>query len=181
MGEAEIIAFLSSEKDALHVQSAILKVDRKPGLYSIFVDDATSLPDPFRSLLVSGGNRLLYIGRARDSLYQRLIEEELRHKKAATFFRGIGALLGFSPPSGSLREKKNKKNYKFSTADSAKIIAWNEQHLLVRWLALEAEQVVQVEAVVIHALRPLMNTIHNPNCRPELAALRAECRRVACL
>lgn len=181
MDEAEIIAFLSLEKDALRVQSAILKVDRKPGLYSIFVDDATSLPDPFRSLLISSGNRLLYIGRVRDSLYQRLIEEELRHRRAATFFRGIGAVLGFLPLSGSLRENKNKKNYRFSSEDSAKIIAWNERHLRVRWLGLDVEQLLGVEPVVIRTLRPLMNTVHNPNRRPELADLRAECRRVACL
>ena len=161
MDEAEIIAFLSLEKEALRVQSAILKVDRKPGFYSIFVDDATSLPDPFRSLLISSGNRLLYIGRARDSLYQRLIEEELMHKKAATFFRGIGAVVGYLPVPGSLRLHKKKNNYKFSSADTAKVISWNERHLRVRWLAMDVEQILRVEPIAIRVLCPLFNTKHN--------------------
>jgi hypothetical protein len=52
-------------------------VPRSPGYYSIFVDAAESLPDPFAARLTQRGTRPLYIGIARRSLFRRLVEQNL--------------------------------------------------------------------------------------------------------
>lgn len=171
--------YLSDFAAALPVPKAADLVDDKPGLYAILVDDPKSLPDPFSSMLIRRGTRLLYVGRARGSLSIRLVEQELRHKRAATFFRGIGAILGFRPQPGSLRGKANQRNYRFSNTDTAKIVDWMQKHLLVRWLAMDVADLVEVEPTVICELRPLLNTTH-PECCAELAELRDQCRRIAC-
>ena len=170
------INYLNDFASALPVPRAIASVDDKPGLYSIFVNDPKSLPKPFSLMLIERRTHLLYVGRAKDSLSVRLINQELRHKRAATFFRAIGALLGFRPESGSLRGKANQNNYRFSNRDTAAIKAWMENHLLVRWFAID----IAVEPTVIQQLRPLLNTTHNPDCCVELAELRDLCRRIAC-
>jgi hypothetical protein len=79
-----------------------------------------------------------------------------------------------------LRGRANQKNYRFSTSDTVQIVAWIEKHLLVRWLAMEIADLLCAEPVVIHELRPLLNTTHNPECSSELAELRKLCRCVAC-
>ncbi|HEY8749954.1 MAG TPA: hypothetical protein VIM11_18365 [Tepidisphaeraceae bacterium] len=172
--------FLSDFAVAVPVSKAIGLVDNGPGLYAIFVDNPKSLPEPFTSMLIRRGTNLLYVGRARDSLSVRLIDQELRHKRPATFFRGIGAILGFRPEPGSLRGKANQNNYRFAKTDTAQIIDWMGVHLLVRWLAMEVPDLVNIEPMVIHDLRPLLNTKHNPDCCRELADLRELCRRIAC-
>src|SRR5689334_19554692 len=104
----EAAHFLSNFAAAIPVPRAEKVVDDRPGLYAIFVDHPSSLPEPFASQLTTRNSRLLYVGRARDSLLVRLISQELRHKRAATFFRGMGAILGFRPQAGSLRGKANQ-------------------------------------------------------------------------
>src|SRR5205814_7359543 len=119
------VKYLSGFAAALPVANVIGLVDNKPGLYAIFIDDAKSLPEPFCSMLIRRGTRLLYMGRARKSLSVRLIDQELRHKRAATFFRGIGAILGLRPQRGSLRGKANQNNYRSQTVIRLKLlIGW---------------------------------------------------------
>jgi hypothetical protein len=172
--------YLSDSAVALPVPKAMEQVDDAPGLYSIFIDHPKSLPEPFASMLIHRDTHLLYVGRARDSLSARLIDQELRHKRAATFFRGIGAVLGFRPPCRSLRGKANRRNYRFSKSDTAQVVRWIDKHLLVRWLRMPVADLVEVEPTVIHNLRPLLNTTHNPDRCGALADLRELCRRVAC-
>jgi hypothetical protein len=171
---------LSDFTAALPVPTAIRLVDDQPGLYAIFVDDPKSLSEPFASKLIRRGSHLLYVGRAKDSLSARLIDQELRHKRAATFFRSIGAILGFRPQMGSLRDKTNQRNYRFSKSDTSQIVTWVDKHLLVSWLPMDIADLAQIEPEVIHDLRPLLNTTHNPDCCAELARLRDLCRRIAC-
>jgi hypothetical protein len=177
---AKAARYLGDFAAALPVPKAIGLVDDKPGLYAIFINDPKSLPQPFSSMLIRHGARLLYVGRARDSLSVRLVDQELRHKRAATFFRGVGAILGFRPQPGSLRDKANQRNYRFSKSHTGQIIDWMEKHLLVRWLPMEVTDLLTVEPTVIHELRPLLNTTHNPDRCDELAELRELCRRIAC-
>src|SRR4051812_37243154 len=106
------------------VVTAHTVVPAEPGFYAIFVDEPESLPSPFDRYLREKNSRLIYTGVASRSLYERLIEQDLRHREASTFFRGIGAILGYRPPSGSLVGKGNQNNYEFSTADTATIDAW---------------------------------------------------------
>lgn len=150
-----------------------------PGLYAIFVESAASLPAPFSSILAERKTTLIYIGKAGDSLRRRLCEEELRHKRRATFFRSLGAVLGYRPVPGSLAGRKNGKNYTFSPADTTAISAWIDAHLAVRWVALPKAEAEAYERRLIPQLRPLLNLKDNPARLPELEALREECRRIA--
>ncbi len=149
------------------------------GLYSIFIDEPDNLPHPFDTYLKQKNPSLIYVGKARDCLKVRLVQQDLRHKSPSTFFRGIGAILGFRPPKGSLVGYKNRNNYIFNEADTAEIIEWINQHLSVRWVELDLCSVEANEPIAIHTLRPLLNTTHNPEALPELAALRKECRQIA--
>jgi hypothetical protein len=74
----------------------------KAGYYAIFIDNAAALPSPFRELLVQRATRLIYIGIANRSPHERLVEQDLRHREPSTFFRGMGAILGYRSVAGSL-------------------------------------------------------------------------------
>jgi len=129
---------------------------------------------------ISGNEAWDYIGVARGSLHQRLVEQDLFHKKGvSTFFRGIGAIPGFRPPVGFLVGKRNQNNYRFSRTDTKEIISWIQQHFWVGWTqedpALETE-----ESELSGKDCPIINTDHNPNPVPKLDTLRSECRRRAC-
>jgi len=158
---------------------AVVQAPDAPGLYAIFVDDTTAPPAPFDDLLASRSSALIYLGKAGDSLRKRLGEEELRHKRAATFFRSLGAVLGYQPPPGSLSGTKNQRNYRFSADDTAVVIAWIDAHLRVRWLALPKAETEAYEPQLIVQLRPLLNLAGNPSALPELRAVREACRQIA--
>jgi ADP-ribosyl-[dinitrogen reductase] hydrolase len=150
-----------------------------PGLYAIFVDAAESLPAPFGKLLAKRDTTLIYLGKAGDSLRKRLGEEDLRHKRAATFFRSLGAVLGYWPPEGSLANAKNQDNYRFSPQDTTAIAAWIDAHLRVRWLILPKAETEAFETQLIGQLCPLLNLKDNPKALPELRALRQTCKQIA--
>ena len=101
------------------------------------------------------------------------------HQRPATFFRGIGAILGFLPPKGSLVGKANQNNYKFSPEDTEAIRKWMRQSLLVNWVPLEPTKIPDTEKALIIKYQPMMNTAHNPNKNNELAAARKRCREYA--
>jgi hypothetical protein len=142
------------------------------------MDDPRALPSPFCDLLAQRGTRVISIGIATVSVYKRLVEQDVRHQQPSTFFRGIGSILGYRPPPGSLVGKANQNNYKFSPADTAEIIEWIEEHLLVNWVEAKPA-LATMEKSLIPAHAPIMNTTHNPDPVAELAALRLECRTIA--
>jgi hypothetical protein len=157
---------------------ALSRVPTRPGYYAIFIDDGAALPSPYGDLLLQRATALIYVGIATVSLYGRLVEQDLQHRRASTFFRGIGSILGYRPPPGSLVGKSNQSNYRFSAADTTEIIEWNGRHLSVNWA--EADPALETtEASLIRAQRPILNTKHNPDRVSQLAALRDECRRLA--
>jgi len=153
-------------------------VPDKPGLYCIRIDRPESLPEPFRAYLKERSHTIIYIGIATQSLYTRFLNQELRANGHGTFFRGIGAVLGFRPPKGSLINKKNKNNYKFSAADEKKIIDWINAHLLVNWVEFSGD-FETTETMLVEKFLPLLNTSKNPAKLDELAELRRECREIA--
>jgi hypothetical protein len=154
-------------------------VPSEPGFYSIFVDSPDSLPESFGGHLREKHSSLIYVGIASSSLYDRLIEQDLRHKHPSTFFRGIGAILGFRPSPGSLVGKRNQNNYIFSPEDTCAIIAWNQEHLSVRFVAIDTDAFPRAEKNAIVRNNPILNTTHNPDRLQALADLRLECRSVA--
>lgn len=168
----------------MSASAAAAVVPRLPGIYAIFVNDPNKLPNPFRKeqLLREkkfGRSLPIYIGISDNDVHGRLLGSDLGGKRASTFFRAIGAILGFRPPAGSLREKKNQNNYKFSPEDAAKIVEWNAKNLVVSVVQLDANLLPHVEFAVIQTLSPILNTTHNPSPMPELAALRTQCREIA--
>ena len=177
MDLSEILGILSN--GSLYTpELAETKAPASPGYYSIYVDSAASLPGAFAAHLESRGSLLIYLGIATTSILARLIEQDLRHMRASTFFRGIGAVLGYRPPQGSLIGKKNRNNYRFVPADTRSIIRWIDDHLKVTWHE-EDPAIAATEVAAIRHFAPLLNTTHNPRPLAELAELRAECRRIA--
>jgi hypothetical protein len=154
------------------------QVPRTPGYYAIFIDDPCALPSPFQDLLIQRGTKLLYIGIATVSLYDRLVKQDLRSEGHSAFFRGIGCIRCRRPERGSLVGKKNQNNYTFSPPDKAKIIEWINQHLSVNWIKAKPA-LKSIEKCLIRKYCPIINTMHNPSRVQKLAELRRECRMIA--
>ena len=146
-----------------------------PGLYCIKLRKGVHLPAKYGKVREDG---VIYIGKA-DNLRERLWEEELSHKRPATFFRGIGAVLGYLPPKGSLIGYANQYNYEFSAEDTDAVIKWMHRYLAVNWIQLEPSQIVNTEKDLIRMYQPMMNNTHNPNKNKALAAARKRCREYA--
>jgi hypothetical protein len=153
-------------------------VPDEPGLYCIRIKDPSQLPAPFGSYLTERGHNILYIGIAATSLKKRFLGQELRAKGHGTFFRGMGAVLGYRPCKGSLNNYVNKKNYRFSVDDEQSIIKWVNSNLLINWVVFNGNY-GETENLLIREYSPLLNTDKNPLKLPELAALRRECRNIA--
>lgn len=177
MEQADALALMVAGP-ACRAAEASDRVPDRPGYYAIFVDDALSLPDPYRDILRARGTRLIYIGIATKSLRERLVEQDLRHRSPATFFRAIGPILGYRPAKGSLVGRSNQNNYRFIATDTAAIIRWIDGHLSVNWSVAEPAM-ESTETALIQAHRPLLNTEKSPEPLTALASLRDECRRIA--
>jgi len=175
----KISNLLEHEAHPYPAKNAESVVPKRSGYYSIFIDESASFPAPFDLMLHNRNTNLIYIGTASKSLYKRLVRQDLRHIGPSTFFRAIGPILGFRPPRGSLLNKKNQRNYKFSQQDTRAIIAWINDHLSIRWVEIDTRSFPSAEITAIRRLRPILNTTYNPNPSHELAALRAECRKIA--
>jgi len=153
-------------------------VPHKPGLYCIRIADINTIPKPFNTFLADRQHNIIYIGIATENLNRRFLNQELRAKGHGTFFRSIGAVLGFKPPKGSLVTKANKRNYTFSPADEQKIIEWINQNLIVNWVEYSGN-FETLETELINKYRPLINLAKNPSALPLLSELRYECVRIA--
>lgn len=149
-----------------------------PGIYVIRISDVNALDLPFRDELLSRGHNLLYIGIASKSLRERLWRQELNHEKPATFFRSLGAILGYRPIKGSLIGKKNTKNYKFSPSDTNKIREWIKGHLLVNFIAT-SDKLEDFEKQLICTYKLILNIKKNPYKMEKVSKLRAECIDIA--
>ncbi len=131
-------------------------VPKCPGLYSIVIDDPAILPAPFGQHLRNRATPLIYLGKASSNLRDRLVWQDLRHRNPSSFFRSLGTVLGFLPPKASLAGKE-RYNYQFSKRDTACIIEWVNDHLLVRWVEMPERLADEFEADCIKILRPLLN------------------------
>ncbi len=149
-----------------------------PGMYCIRISDINKLPIPFSQHLKSRNHNIIYIGIASQSLQRRFLNQELRANGHGTFFRSIGAVLGFRPETGSLQTKANKKNYTFKPVDEQKIIKWINANLIVNWVTSD-ESLDGIETTMIQKHLPLLNIAKNPMALKELKELRAECVSIA--
>lgn len=153
-------------------------VPDNPGLYCIRVKDINKLPKPFDSIAKDRNHNIIYIGIASQSLSKRFLNQELRAKGHGTFFRSIGAVLGYKPNEGSLLTKSNKRNYTFLTSDEQEIIEWINANLIINWVEFNGD-FESVEAGIIRKHLPLLNLAKNPLALKQLSNLRAECVRIA--
>ena len=172
------LKMLMNEKNFKSAGTIDLKVPDEPGLYCIRIADSSNLPAPFNTLLAARGHNILYIGIATRSLRKRMLGQELRAEGHGSFFRGMGAVIGYRPPKGSLKEMANKNNYTFSPSDKKKIIQWINTNLLVNWVRFDGD-FGNAETQLISQSLPLLNTDKNPAKLRELAELRKECRNIA--
>lgn len=147
-----------------------------PGLYSIRIKDISMIPQPFSDELQKRGHDILYIGKASNSLRDRLWRQELNHKKSATFFRSIGAILGFRPIRGSLYGK-DTRNYKFSIEDTNKIKRWMKDNLLIN-IQIQQDDIDDTETSLIQKYHPIINISKNPYKMKIMSELRDECVKI---
>lgn len=149
------------------------------GLYAIRVREIESLPTQYRAIAQERDSRLIYLGEAAgQTLRRRLLRNELRGQGHGTFFRSIGAVLGYRPPAGSLVGKANQRNYQFSSADTARIVGWINANLEVSWVAVN-DEIHANEVALIRRFTPILNLRDNPRALQQLSALRAECSAIA--
>jgi hypothetical protein len=88
---------LINEKNFKDVSQVDTKVPDEPGLYCIRITNIFNLPVEFATVLESRQHNILYFGVASQSLKRRMLHQELRAIGHGTFFRSIGAVLGFKP------------------------------------------------------------------------------------
>lgn len=150
-----------------------------PGLYAIRVRDRAALPPEFAAHSLERGHDLIYIGVASKSLRRRFLGQELRARGHGTFFRSIGAVLGYRPVRGNLIGRANPRNFTFATHDELNIIEWINENLLVNWIEYPALQQKTAEGSLIRQHLPLLNLAGNPAALVELSRLRAECVHIA--
>jgi hypothetical protein len=154
------------------------QVPPSPGMYAIFVDAARSLAEPYAQTLESRETCLLYIGIATKSLSKRLVAQDLNHRSPSSFFRSLGAVLGYRPPEGSLLKKKNHRNFQFSGDDTDKIREWIKSRLFVSWVC-GSDGLTKAEVSAINHWCPLLNIMHNPSRLSSLLQLRHDCCAIA--
>ena len=153
-------------------------IPQVPGLYAIRINDTNKLPIDFNKILQDRKHNILYIGIASKSLRKRLWNQELRAKGHGTFFRSLGAMLGYFPEKGSLNNYKNKSNYTFSESDKNKIIQWIEKNLYINFTVL-SDNLNKIETDLIETHLPLINIDKNPQKCQLLIQLREVCKTIA--
>ena len=170
-------AIINVDKMNMPISNGI-RIQNMPGYYSIWVSNVEHIPSPFKEELIKRKTTLLYIGIASNTLQKRLFEQELQHKSAATFFRSIGAVLGYRPQAGSLVGKRNQNNYKFSQSDTISIINWINVNLEICFHYCSALDDTS-EKYLIAKYRPLLNWTHNPEPFYSLKKVKEQCRNTA--
>jgi hypothetical protein len=149
-----------------------------PGIYIVRINHYSALPKEFRTHQQERGHNILYIGITTTSLRSRFLNQEIRAKGHGTFFRSVGAMLGYTPPKGSLVLSANKRNFKFSSESEKEIIRWINNNLLVHWV--ECNEVLEfVESELVGKHKPLLNIAKNPSSVSELKLLRKRCVDIA--
>ena len=176
--ESNLFERLMNESNYKPVAGIDSLVPHNPGIYCIRIKNIEALPKPFSSELRKRGHNLIYIGIASQSINRRMLNQELRANGHGTFFRSIGAVLGYRPPLNSLADKKNKRNYKFSPSDETNIVQWINKNLLVNWVE-ENSDINKTETALILKYMPLLNIAKNPYAINELSLLRKECVDIA--
>jgi hypothetical protein len=146
------------------------------GLYCIKIKSKSYLPDRYKRILDKQNHNIIYIGKAQGQSLRNRLNQEIYHTSPGTFFRSIGAVLGFTPIPGHLIGKSNKKNYKFSKEDTKKITDWLLKN--TEFNICEADDFSN-EKQLIEKYCPILNDTYNPKKLVELKEDRKKCREIA--
>jgi len=146
------------------------------GLYILRLKEKSILPQPFQLISSEREHQIIYVGKSEEQTLRGRLGQELYAKGHGTFFRSIGAVLGYLPESGSLYGKSNQNNYKFRKEDAAEIILWIENNLEIAAFKI---QNFEIEKHLICKLKPLLNDSHNPLALRELRMAQDKCRTTA--
>jgi hypothetical protein len=149
-----------------------------PGIYCIRIKNPKELDTVFSNVLNQRNHNIIYLGIASKSLRKRFLGQELRAKGHGTFFRSLGAVLGFVPEEGSLIGKRNQNNYKFSVKDEQKIIEWIDENLIINWVPV-TDNLNFIEKELINEHLPLLNIGGNPAALNNVRVLRDRCKQIA--
>ncbi|WP_221418072.1 GIY-YIG nuclease family protein, partial [Fulvivirga kasyanovii] len=149
----------------------------KTGLYCIRVKNTSKLPDRYQKILNKRGNRLIYIGKAQRQTLKKRLKQEVFHTNPGTFFRSIGAVLGYLPIPEYLKGMRNQRNYKFSKTDTQSITNWLIKNTEFSIYPVNLD--FTIEVALIKKYCPLLNDKHNPKRLKELQDDREKCRRIA--
>ena len=169
---------LMNEKNFKSAEIIDPLVPDSSGLYCIRIKDINKLPKPFNNIIKDRNHNIIYIGIASQSLSKRFLNQELRAKGHGTFFRSIGAILGYKPAKGSLSTKANKRNYTFPAKDKQTIIEWVNSNLIINWVVFNCDfETIDTDLIQRHL--PLLNLAKNPLPLKQLSDLRAECVGIA--
>lgn len=153
------------------------ELPNEPGLYCIRSSKNEIFGEPFCTVIKERNHNIIYIGIASKSLCKRL-NQELRAKGHGTFFRSLGAVLGYTPPQGSLVGMRNQNNYRFADEDERQIIKWINDNLLVNWVPIEKD-LAHLESQLLREHLPLLNIAGNPGALSEVTSLRNKCKEIA--
>lgn len=126
-----------NKKNFKSIESCEHQIPESSGLYCVRVADIKAFKKSFCTILNERKHNIVYIGIASKNIRRRFLGQELRAKGHGTFFRSLGAALGYLPIPGSLANKANQNNYRFSSVDGAKIIEWINENLLINWVTLD--------------------------------------------
>jgi len=169
---------LINEKNFKTITSCEHNIPDTPGIYCIRIKEPKKLDAVFSSILLERSHTIMYIGIATKSLQKRFLKQELRAKGHGTFFRSLGAILGFVPEEGSLVGKRNQNNYKFSSQNEQNIIQWINENLTINWVSI-TDHLNSIENELITQYLPLLNIASNPAALNEVKQLRHKCKAIA--
>ncbi|MCI2230393.1 winged helix-turn-helix domain-containing protein [Polaribacter sp. MSW13] len=169
---------LMNEKNFKTITGHSHLIPNAPGLYCIRIKNPKSLQTVFSNVLAERKHSIIYIGLASKSLEKRFLNQELRAKGHGTFFRSLGAILGYLPEEGSLIGKSNQSNYKLSSNNEQKIIEWIDENLMINWVAV-TDNLNGLEKKLINQHLPLLNIAGNPGALNNVSILRDKCKKIA--
>jgi hypothetical protein len=114
--------------------------------------DARAASTPTRpTRLPPGAHR----GSREATLRKRLLGNKLRAEETGDPFRSFGAVVRFSPPQGSIADRKRAQNLRFSPADRVELASSIETLLEVSWATLAQRSLDVVEVELISEEMPL--------------------------
>lgn len=161
-------------KRYIDLDSSILD---KNGFYCLRLKENSRLPERYQIILDKRKEKYLYIGKAEGQTLRERLEQEIEHKSPGTFFRSIGCVLRYYPIKGHLKHHSNQNNYKFSTTDTAEIVAWLISNVEIS--IVENTGSFEIEKDFIKKYCPLLNDTHNPMRLQELKDDKDKCRKIA--